>query len=252
MKNNKYKKRLDNLKEVQDWVFGMIAKNEFYIYRGQGDSDWRLNSVFSRKNENIFNNEKQHFSYIKEYFIEKSKFLRQEFKNLDDLSLLGEMQHHGQPIPLIDFTEDIFIALWFGVSYFSNNVEQDPKYFRIFYIKEKEWQHNDKLNFEKIEMNGITTLKFNTGQKIKRSISQKSIFIFDNLNLDKKINYIDINNEFDLKKQIISWLEKMGITSNSIFPDIEGVFESFDFQPSQKFFMRGLKMMNLNKLGKVL
>jgi hypothetical protein len=179
----------------------------------------------------------------------KNKFLKKELESSDDLSLLGNMQHHGQLTPLIDFTEDIFVALWFGASFFDemeNNSERE-KCFRIFYLKRKEEEYSAKLDIEKIEMNQISAFKFNTGQKIGRSISQKSIFIFDNLNLDKEISYIDIKYDFDLKIEIISWLKKLGITSNSLFPDTEGMFKNFDFLSPQHFFMNGLKMISLKR-----
>jgi hypothetical protein len=68
--------------------------------------------VFARKNEAAFKNKKiMHFNYIKDYFIAKNKFLREDLEKKDDLSLLGHMQHYGHPTPLIDFTEDIFVAL---------------------------------------------------------------------------------------------------------------------------------------------
>jgi tetratricopeptide (TPR) repeat protein len=96
-------------------------------------------------------------------------------------------------------------------------------------------------------MDKIITLSFNTSKKISRSISQKSIFIFDNQNLNEAMSYIDIKNSFDLKIQIIFWLEKMGITSNSLFPDDEGAFKNFDFLSPQYFFMNGFKMMNSDR-----
>lgn len=93
MKNNKkHEKKLENLEQIKKWCFGMMAKEETYIYRGQGDSNWKLNSLFARNSEDVFKGDKQrHFSYIKNYFIEKNKVLRKELENPDDLSLLGEM-----------------------------------------------------------------------------------------------------------------------------------------------------------------
>lgn len=139
--------------------------------------------------------------------------------------------------------------MWFGSPYFPEiqNSYVEPKYFRIFYLQQEKPEQNSKLDISKITMNKTTTLKFNTNQKIARSISQKSIFVFDNQNLASQINYVDIKNNFDLKIAIISWLEKLGISSNSLFPDAEGIFKNFDFMSCEHFFMNGIKMSNSEK-----
>ncbi len=154
------------------------------------------------------------------------------------------MQHHGQVTPLIDFTEDILVALWFAASHIDDieDTSKDKKSFRIYYLKQEEGSYKNELDIEKIKINEIQTFKFNTGQQIGRSISQKSIFIFDSINLDTKVEYIDVENSFVLKLDIISWLKKLGIDSMSIYPDIEGVFKSFDFVGPDQLLKNGLKL----------
>ena len=244
------------LEEVQDWAFKMMKKKEYYIYRGQGDSSWSLNSGYSRilNTKTEYKDETEKFLSIKNTFIQKIKFLRKQINNFDDLSLLGEMQHHGQLTPLIDFTEDILVALWFAASHIneSENTLEDKKSFRIYYLKQEEESHKNKLDIEKIEINKIQTFKFNTGQQIGRSISQKSIFIFDNINLDTKVKYIDVENNFVLKLDIISWLKKLGINSMSIYPDIEGVFKSFDFVGPDQLLKNGFKLFESNRFDEAI
>ena len=234
------------LEEVQDWAFKMMKKKEYYIYRGQGDSSWSLNSGYSRilNTKMEYKDEVEKFEFIKRTFIQKIEYLKKQIDNMKDLALLGEMQHHGQVTPLIDFTEDILVALWFAASHI-NEIKDTPenkKSFRIYYLKQEEGSHKNELDIEKIKINEIQTFKFNTGQQIGRSISQKSIFIFDSINLDTKVEYIDVENSFVLKLDIISWLKKLGIDSMSIYPDIEGVFKSFDFVGPDQLLKNGLKL----------
>ena len=256
MKKNDENKILKTLKEVQDWTFKMMEKNEFYIYRGQGDSKWDLDSVFARKNQYAFQNKKiMHFNYIKDYFIEKNKIIGEDLEIKDDLSLLGKMQHNGHPTPLIDFTEDIFVALWFGSSYFPEieNDLKEPKSFRIFYFNKKNGEHSTKLDIKKIKMDEIITLKFNTGQKISRSISQKSIFVFDNQNLKEEMKYIDIKNDFDLKIAMISWLKKWVLIQTHYSPMLKVYSKILIFCHLNIFLWMDLKWwiwINLKKLQK--
>ena len=97
----------------------MMSSKKYYIYRCQGDSKWKVESGFVRENKLHFKKrEEDLLPHIKNYFIDKNKFLKENLKTDDDLLLLGEMQHHGQLTPLIDFTDDVLVALWFAVSYF--------------------------------------------------------------------------------------------------------------------------------------
>jgi hypothetical protein len=46
------------------------------------------------------------------YSKKKINFLKNELgNNIDNFSLFGKMQHYGMNTPLLDFTEDILIAL---------------------------------------------------------------------------------------------------------------------------------------------
>ena len=244
------------LEEVQDWAFKMMKKKEYYIYRGQGDSSWSLNSGYSRilNTKMEYKDEVEKFEFIKRTFIQKIEYLKKQIDNMKDLALLGEMQHNGQVTPLIDFTEDILVALWFAASHIDEieNTFEDKKSFRIYYLKQEEGSHKNELNIEKIKINEIQTFKFNTGQQIGRSISQKSIFIFDSINLDAKVEYIDVENDFVLKLDIISWLKKLGIDSMAIYPDIEGIFKSFDFLGPDQLLKNGLKLLKLDKFDKAI
>jgi hypothetical protein len=76
--------------------------------------------------------------------------------------------------------------------------------FKVFYLKLEEKNHSSTINIEKITKDKIETFKLNTGQEIKRSISQKSIFVFDNCNIDEKIENFEVKYNFDLKLEIIS------------------------------------------------
>ncbi len=75
------------LEEVQDWAFKMMKKKEYYIYRGQGDSSWSLNSGYSRilNSKMKYKDEVEKFEFIKRTFIQKIEFLKKQIDNMKDL-----------------------------------------------------------------------------------------------------------------------------------------------------------------------
>ncbi|MGL4343187.1 MAG: tetratricopeptide repeat protein [Metamycoplasmataceae bacterium] len=243
-------KKLNNLDEVKEWVFHQMKSlnkdgNESkFIYRGQGNSEWLLNSNYLRNeysNELEDKNKKltiEDFNFLINYFQQKNNYLKTELKDSDDLSLLGKMQHYGKLTPLIDFTEDILVALWFAASFPS---KEENKYFKIFFYELKmPSEIKNEINFEIIEFEKIHLFKFKTYQKFGRSISQKGVFVFDTLNLDKHFQSVLI--ETKLQKEILKWLTSLGINANSLFPDEEGIFDNFDSLSPEKIFMDGIKL----------
>ncbi len=242
---------LDTFEGVKNWVFSMMNKEEHFIYRGQGDSFWELDSTFVRKNNGSYKTgNKQDFAALKYYFMEQNKYLIQELGESDSLMLLGKMQHHGIPTPLIDFTEDILVSLWFAASYLPKISDKDPEYFKIFYFKNKNNEYKSELKFDNIVFDKMSFFQFKTNQKINRSIIQKSIFIFDNLNLNKESKSVLI--KYDLQMQIIKWLDKLGINAMALFPDDVGIFQNFGTWSHVSFFLDGLKLLGLKKLDKAI
>jgi len=249
----KQTKTIKTFVELKEWVWKMMNDDNRFIYRGQGDSKWLLESTFTRKNQEIKEFAKNgYFLFLIEFFKEKNQILKKELGNdINNLSLLGKMQHYGKQTPLIDFTEDILVSLWFAASY---SPENNPKHFKIFFLKTSNEEYHSDIDYDEIKFDKNMFFKFKTNQKFGRSISQKSVFIFDNLNRNshsaRKIEEIKI--EYSLQFEIIEWLNKFGINANSLFPDEDGVFQNFDILSSQKFFLDGLKLSILGKNNKAI
>jgi len=147
------------------------------------------------------------------------------------------------------------VSLWFAASYSPEKIlEPNPRYFKIFFLETNNEEYLSDIDYTKIEFEKNIFFKFKTYQKFGRSISQKSVFIFDNLNRNshsaRKIEEIKI--EYSLQFEIIEWLNKFGINANSLFPDEDGVFQNFDILSSQNFFLDGLKLSILGENNKAI
>ncbi len=239
--------KLDTIIEVQEWVSKMM-KNKFKtIYRGQGDSDWKLESKFIRETKknlgNTYYNNYDLFLFQKKYFSEKIKYLSKELNQNNQLFLLSQMQHFGKRTPLIDFTSDILVSLYFAASY-ENIWEKDHEYFKIFYLKIND-KIEDSLEIDDVNFEEIKVLKLKTIEDFNRSISQKSHFLFDTLILNKDVKSICI--KYNLRIKILDWLEKMDISFISLFPDYEGILKNYDSLSTLQIFLDGLALTNAGK-----
>ncbi len=93
-----------------------------YIFRGQKDANWPVNSCAERRL--IHNGHKEvSFDQIIEYqqdsLIYPIKSTLRHYKAdcpkpLEDLEILAELQHFGGATMLIDFTKNALVALWFA------------------------------------------------------------------------------------------------------------------------------------------
>ena len=235
---------LDTFEKVQKWVLEMQKEENKIIYRGQSNSEWKLNSTFSREEfkEKIDNNEEKtlnDFKYLINYTDKKIDFLKDELgKDIDNFSLFGKMQHYGRPTPLIDFTEDILIALWFAASSFSKNNKNNIK---IFYKDLNKKEFKSEVKIKDVKFKELLFFKFKTNQKFGRSMVQKSVFVFDTLDLNDEFKFVEIKT--NLKEEIIKWLDNLGININYLFPDEEGVFGSFNFISYEKYFFDGIRAL---------
>ena len=145
------------------------------------------------------------------------------------------MENYQMTTPLIEFSEDILIALWFAASSFYKNKKDSEGNIKIFYKKlDKEEEFKSELKIKDLEFEKLDFFKFKIDKKFERSIVQKSVFVFDTLNLNDQFEFVEIKE--NLKIEIIKWLDNLGININYLFPKEEAFFQSFNFISYEKYF----------------
>jgi len=214
------------------------ATNDWF--RGQSDIEWDLVPSIAR----IRTPEKngilslQSWEGVEEFMIEEftkkaAPFL--DFKPENKWELLVHAQHHGLPTRLLDWTTNPLKALFFAVEDSSKD-----RYTGVVYpcMVDEHWSNlTTTEDFKKMELNCFETSHLNS-----RIIAQEGCFSshplpegFDGF---KTVDEIFNENNSALlvgesiripghkKSEIRKELRHLGITHQSLFPDIEGVTKS--------------------------
>lgn len=208
------------------------------IFRGQRNSDWKLQSSLEREIKSVKTQEQyneiaqKHLSNFKKLargkIREQSLLLGSSEENNEELWAIG--QHLGLKTPLIDWTRSFLIALFFAF----HKEKTETKYRCVYRLLEDLLKIDNKHKY-------IVNPKMD---HYGRLTSQKGLFTYwgidfhirsllivvDNvtsssLSKDTKqrriITKYYISNE--LRKDILIYLEKYGITEDSIYPDLSGI-----------------------------
>jgi hypothetical protein len=213
-----------------------IAKNkQSWVYRGQPDSSWELESSLERYNfdsdveTQLLNEFKGGF----ELFVEK------EIKY--DLDYLAYMQHYGVPTRLLDFTYSPYIAAYFA---FENPQNENIAIYSMDY-KDINSTFSDSFNssiinslskssyFKTIDnlINGNKDALYFVNQfhSFDRQFTQQSVFLANcgfGFSTNQLLQGQAGINKYILRKsertKVLKDLDKMNINGHSLFPGLDG------------------------------
>jgi hypothetical protein len=232
-----------------------------WIYRGQSDASWELESSLHRAFEETQLIHKAHSRTKKKLNrVEHERVMIDRFmcnahiylptlpKEGDTLSWLSLMQHHGAPTRLLDFTFSPYIALFFALEagggsaavYCVNHhaiKNDDDKYFG----KDRLEVYSRILDGENVS-DDPCLFSFEPTFSNHRLLSQQGLFVATNTlqrSHEEIINYYEIR-ESDFVKYIIPKklrysglrkLNQMNINAANIYPGLDGFCKSMRRQP---------------------
>jgi hypothetical protein len=139
-----------------DDLYNDMKEKTNVLFRGQREAKWRLYSSLQRHwiLRKLYESEGS-FQKLLEKMVEKGKidFNEQIFELLNvhhidtqnDVAVLGFLQHHGCPTPLLDWTYKFQNALYFGLDGLTQNtkIKEIEDYFSVYFIEEQYFEDSN-------------------------------------------------------------------------------------------------------------
>jgi len=236
-----------------------------FIYRGQSDAGWSLDSTLERLLGSSWSKENARKFEDRSISVFKSKYhiyQSQEHSPKSKLSWLSVMQHYGTPTRLIDFSESPYIALYFALESYSPLSDKNFSIFAIDYtavmeksishIKEEDSKFSEtrssiSVNPDKIFEDVVDRFSYNVlwitePMELNARIDRQSGTFLLSGNREKTIDSVIASGLYDgcsLQKLIVNkalfkncyaLLRKMGINSKSIYGDLAGLSKSIKME----------------------
>lgn len=149
-KSNSFDQQNIDTEEQFDTIYEMWKGTTEILFRGQREAKWRLYSKLQRLwiTEMLFSSEENYHKLIEsivnsgkaEYSTQIKQILNANHIDIDNtISVLGYLQHHGCPTPLMDWTYKFQNALYFGLDGLtsSSGIVEIENYFSVYFIKEE-------------------------------------------------------------------------------------------------------------------
>jgi hypothetical protein len=250
---------------VEDLISTLNRLPNNYLYRGQANATWSLQSSLERIVGTKWSAEEA--KRFEEFSVGqfRSKFHlydRENIKPESKLAWLSLMQHYGVPTRLLDFTESPYIALYFALETYSPQTGNDLALYALDYsaILEKSIGY---IRTRDVEFRETRATVYHRQDEIFERIVDR--FSYDiawiaepqvlNTRLDKQAGsfllsgnrgmriqevlssplYQEVNNykfllPAELYTGLFALLRKMNITSKSLYGDLDGLARSIRMQ----------------------
>lgn len=236
---------LKNWRDIEA-IFEQSYTRSDVFFRGQSDYHWSLKPSIKRlvESDKISQNKAEYYEKQSQFeFLSQVHLIDDKFdynSQIDPVSILVNMQHYSCPTRLLDWSESLFVALYFAVSSSFNSDASIFIWHHNTYLKHLENQYpNIKFDSENLlnsELPDFLT-PIVSRKKNERLLRQQGVFSVSN-NILKDHDEIIIetaktqNSKSGLfkfripkeqKLEFLIRLRKMNITSESLFPGMDGM-----------------------------
>ena len=246
-----------------------LIDSGFFTFRGQSSSSWSLEPGIIRKAKRTYTGIGQSgllFRLSVDHVIQLLKKARSYGYFMEeecDLNILAILQHYGAATPLLDFSYDPLVALYFACqSCEDKGIESDGKVFCINYPTQIKSDTSPLRPIEDPFSVDIKSTLEDTSRYIwywkptddlcRRSERQQSVFIYgwglyweyDTKRLIDELEILVVSGEN--KKMILEELkDKYDIYEQTLFPDVYGFAQSnshkkvFEHFSAEDFYQKG-------------
>lgn len=230
--------QITNLTEYIDKINEITTPNTNYLYRGQENADWLINSSGYRR---VLQEQPEaeprslavsFVRYLIQIIDEVQLNYPTTYMDLSPMECMAHLQHNKVATGLIDFTYNPLVALWFASD---RHEDKDGKVFVL---------ENDSETIEeikrKIDLQQNLDMLFDVNHPkwylwtpsldskvvdTQRMTRQHSVFLFGLPEVTPDMIMQEIVISHQHKKLIRDDLEKIAISETTLFPDLLGFFE---------------------------
>ncbi len=191
--------------EEVDELFEKYNGKDNFLYRGQREAKWRLYSSLQRfwVWDKFPKEQESYYRFLKTITEKgKGKFRtvieeildKIHIDSLNDLAVLGFLQHHDCPTPLLDWTYNFENAMFFGIDNLdsSESVVEIENYFSVYFIEEL---HFGEGGMRKLIADSLSTIS-------KEIITELISKIAKNEEMEKEMTEKFINRSFFDKSKL--------------------------------------------------
>lgn len=217
---------IEAIKKFEDIInYSQKYRKGRWVFRGEADKDWVTRPKVGRPPVETKNEQR-----IFEFFVREAPAFSDSLPN-NQLELLSIAQHHGLPTRLMDWTENPLVALYFACKSYQNidgaiyalktsDVVKDYSLspFEIKIVARYRPRHvTQRIRTQR----GLFTIHPNPTEPIKLSDSGRL-----------KLHKVIIPNS--VKDELLWGLTRFGISSSSLFPDLDGLAKHISWAFSNK------------------
>jgi hypothetical protein len=256
-KENIYKIKVNTWEELVSSLQGFACFPN-YIYRGQANSDWLLESTLSRVTKKIENKNKEEL--VEEHLRRFKLSIRGRRginpTKLEENELWALGQHYGLHTPLLDWSQSPYVALFFALT----DLTTPKSGYRSLWAlhstdldKINKWYESEKKNDSQIELinplidennrlvnqNGLFT-KIDLQNDIEKWVTESEAEI-------KWITLQKIDFSDKIRDEALLYLDCMNINYSSLFPDLFGSSMDSNIKLEQTDFIEIQQKKELEK-----
>ncbi len=225
-----------SLTDYINQINAITDSGKSYLYRGQENEEWRVNSSAYRRLERLYDGPPDVLrylwqSYLKQIIDEVQLKYPSTYRGMPDLECMAHLQHNKVATGLIDFTFSPLVALWFACADENINGKvivlenESAKVKEINTLKDLVKDLEEFFDENQEQWHRWTPTLDSTTVDTERMTMQQSIFLFGLPEMDRDMIAEEIIISAEHKEKVQTELAKMGISEETLFSDLLGFFE---------------------------